>query len=81
VFGASQEWIRALVLGRDLRASRAEIGRVTAADVQKLARAILARSSTRWVISGDRSAATRAVQAIAIGECIACWPGAERYGW
>ena len=47
---------------------RAEIESVTAADVHRLARTILARRSTRWVVSGDRSAAARAAQANALGQ-------------
>jgi len=71
VLGTSQEWIRALVIGTGvprIEEERAEIGSVTAADVHKLARTILARGSTRWVVSGDRSAAARAVQANALGQ-------------
>ncbi|TMB20630.1 MAG: hypothetical protein E6J65_16550 [Deltaproteobacteria bacterium] len=71
VLGTSQEWIRALVIGTGVprvEEERAEIESVTAADVHRLARTILARRSTRWVVSGDRSAAARAAQANALGQ-------------
>ena len=71
VFDTSQEWLRAIALGTGaprIEEERAEIASVTAADVHKLARTILARGSTRWVVSGDRSAAARAVQGNALGQ-------------
>lgn len=66
----SATWTRAIVLGAGaprLDEERAELGKVTAGDVQRVARAVLKARSIHWVVSGDRRAASRAVEASKLG--------------
>lgn len=69
-FAISLTWVRAIALGSGtprLEQERAEIGQVTAKEVQKVARAVLSLKTTRWVLSGEKQAATRAVEGNRLG--------------
>lgn len=63
-------WIRALALGQSaprLAQERSAIERVTAADVQRAATALLDAGGVRWILSGDARVAARAAQANGLG--------------
>ena len=68
VVSSTRTWLKALTLGYGaprLDQERAALERVTAKDVQKIARAIFKPKTIRWVVSGDRRIATQAVEASA----------------
>lgn len=78
VSSTTRAWLFALTLGNGaprLEQERAEIERVTAKDVQRLARSLLRPGTIRWVLSGDKQAATKAVQANALGKLRPFAPG------
>jgi predicted Zn-dependent peptidase len=63
-------WVRALVRGHAAprpAQERADLERVTAADVHRLARALLEPGSLRWILSGDARVAARAAEATGMG--------------
>lgn len=67
---ASETWTKAIVIGSGsprLAEEWAEIEKVTAEDIQKVARVVLKANTIRWVVSGDRRAASRATEANSLG--------------
>lgn len=76
--GLSDLWVTAIVLGNGTpqpEQERAALLRVTADDVQKLARVVLNPGTLRWVVLGERGAATRAVEGNKLGRVRALQPG------
>ncbi|MBI5546977.1 MAG: insulinase family protein [Deltaproteobacteria bacterium] len=70
VRGLAGLWLEAIVEGRgapELERRRAEIEKVNAEDVQKLARRVLAPATLRWIFSGERSACSQAIEANGLG--------------
>lgn len=69
-FGSAAAWLRAIATGSGHprpELERAEIERVTAEGVQRLAREVLRPETLRWIVSGDPRAAARAVEANRLG--------------
>jgi len=67
----TRTWLEALTLGSGVphpEQERAALEKVTASDVQKLARTLLRPKTVRWMVSGDKSLATRAVEASGFGK-------------
>jgi predicted Zn-dependent peptidase len=63
-------WLEALVRGQRrprLAEERAAVAKVTAAEVQALARDVLRPETLRWVVSGAPRAAADAVQSARLG--------------
>ena len=68
---ATETWIETLFLGEGaprIEQERAEIERVTGAEVRKLAAKLFDLERFRWVVSGDRAAASRAFEASGFGK-------------
>ena len=77
-FDTTHTWLRAIALGTGsprLDRERAEIEKVTSADLEKLARTVLSPKTIRWVLSGDRVVATRAVEGNGLGKLHKLSPG------
>jgi zinc protease len=77
-YSTAQTWVHAITVGTGaprLEEERADLERVTPAAVQRLARTILRPRTTRWVVSGDRAAAIRAVEANGLGHLQRFAPG------
>ena len=71
-------WLTALTLGNGtprIEKERAEIVKVKAKDVQKLARKIFRMETFRWVVSGERKAAAQAFEASGYGKLRPFSPG------
>jgi zinc protease len=69
-FGSAHLWLEATTTGAGrprLEEERAEIERVSAEAVQRLARDVLRPEALRWIVSGDPRAAGRAVEANHLG--------------
>ena len=78
VRGLTDLWLTAIVLGNGTpqpEQERAALLKVTAEDVHRLARAVLKSSTLRWVVSGERGAATGAVEGNKLGRLRALLPG------
>jgi len=78
VVSSTRTWLKALMLGYGaprLDQERAALERVTAKDVQKIARTIFKPKTIRWVVSGDRRIATQAVEASGAGKLKPFVPG------
>jgi zinc protease len=77
-FAISRTWERAIALGNGtprIEQERAEIEKVTAKEVQKVAREVLSLKTTRWVFSGEKQAASHAVDANHLGRLRQISPG------
>jgi zinc protease len=75
---ASHTWVEAVAIGTGaprLEQERAAIEKVTAAEVQKLARSVLSLKTVRWVVSGDKLVASRAIEATGVGRLHKISPG------
>jgi hypothetical protein len=68
---ATRTWLRALTLGTGaprLEAEHKELEQVTTAEVQKLPRTVLRPQAIRWVVSGERRAASQAFASAGFGK-------------
>lgn len=75
---AAAAWHDALRLGQQAppgRDRRAELERVTPEEVRRVAQALLKKGTLRWVLSGDRVAAAKAVRESGLGRLVAYQPG------
>lgn len=75
---AADAWVTAIALGERYPRpgqERAELERVTAADVQRLARGVLRAGTLRWIVSGDPGVAARAAAANGMGRLVTLTPG------
>jgi zinc protease len=71
---AADAWIEAIALrggAPRLEQERAELERVTAEQVRRVAATVLRPDGLRWVLSGDPAVAARAVQANRLGRLVA----------
>ena len=74
----THSWLTAITLGNGtprIEQERAEIEKVTAKDVQKLARRLFRLETFRWVVSGERKAAAQAFEASGYGKLRRFSPG------
>lgn len=67
---STRSWIEALTVGTGaprVEQERAAIEKVTVREVQKLARQLFRAKTIGWIVSGDKAAAAKAVQASGLG--------------
>jgi predicted Zn-dependent peptidase len=82
VLTSTRTWMQALTLGYGaprLEQERAGIEKVTARDVQRVAKAIFRARTIRWVVSGDRKVAAHAVESSGAGRLKAYGPGRSEH--